>query len=275
MRGWMLAVVIVASWACSLERRFIFYPDKVVDLTPGRLGMKYEEVYFRTDDGLRLHGWFVPAEGAGATLVWFHGNAGNISHRVDNLKLFHDRLQVNVFLFDYREYGKSEGVVSEEGTYRDGEAALRYLAGRTDVDPRRIVLFGQSLGTAVAVELAARGARHPLILEAPFTSIVDMARRAFPFLPVSLLVRTRYDSIAKIERVAAPVLILHGDRDEMIPYRQGLRLFEAAKEPKEFFTIVGARHNDTHIAGGEPYLRALRSFIRRFAGDVAPGRTPA
>jgi len=250
-----------------MEEKFIFFPDSTVDVTPKDAGLAFDDVYFTTSDGVRLNGWFVPFPGSRVTLLWFHGNAGNISHRVENIKLLHQKVNINVFIFDYRGYGRSGGRVSEEGTYKDAEAALRYLRSRDDVDPQRIVFFGRSLGAAVAAELATREDSLALILETPFASIREMARVAFPILPIGPLLRTRYDVVEKLGRVQTPLLVLHGDKDDVVPYEQGKKVFEAAHNPKEFYTIRGAHHNDTYIVGGEAYFAALKDFIERASGQ--------
>ncbi len=258
-------------WGCPMEEKLIFYPDDRIDETPRDIGLAYDDIFFTTGDGVRLNGWFVPYRGAQTTLLWFHGNAGNISHRLENIKLFHDKVGVNLFIFDYRGYGRSEGRVSEEGTYLDGKAALKYLRTRENVDPKRMVLFGRSLGAAVAADLATREECLVLILETTFASIREMARAAFPFLPIGFLLRTRYDVVEKIKRIKAPLLVLHGDRDDVIPFAQGKKVFEAAPEPKEFYTIRGAHHNDTYIVGGDAYFAALKEFIDRAAARLPGG----
>ncbi|MBI2988355.1 MAG: alpha/beta hydrolase [Deltaproteobacteria bacterium] len=261
----------VLFWGCPMEERFIFYPSDRIDNTPRDLGLAFDDAYFATGDGVRLNGWFVPYPGAQITLLWFHGNAGNISHRLENIKLLHDKVKINIFIFDYRGYGRSEGRASEGGTYRDGEAALRYLRSRENLDSKGIVFFGRSLGAAVAADLATRESCLALILETPFASIREMARAAFPFLPIGPLLRTRYDVVEKIRKVEAPLLVLHGDRDEVVPYEQGKRVFEAARAPKEFYTIRGAHHNDTYIVGGDAYFAALKNFIERAnTGRIKP-----
>ena len=252
-----------------MEEKFIFFPDPKVDVTPRDVGLPFDDVFFTTGDGVRLNGWFVPYPGSKITLLWFHGNAGNISHRVENIKLLHQKVNINVFIFDYRGYGRSEGRVSEQGTYKDATAALEYLRSRGDVEPGGIIFFGRSLGAAVAADLAAREDCLALILESPFVSIREMAGAAFPFLPIGPLLRTRYDVVEKIAKVRAPLLVLHGDQDEVVPYEQGKKVFAAAPGPKEFYTIRGARHNDTYIAGGAAYFKAWKNFI-----DRAPGRRP-
>lgn len=246
---------------CGIENRFIFFPEKEILETPMDIGLAYEDLYLLTSDGIKINGWFVPFSGARTTLLWFHGNAGNLSHRVDQLRHIHRQLKLNILMIDYREYGRSEGVVTEKGTYQDALTSYDYLLTRTDIDPKRIVIFGQSLGAAVAVELAMQRKVSGLILEAPFTSIKDMARATLPWLPIGPLLTTRYDSLSKISRIETPLLILHGDRDEIVPYSQGQRLFQAAREPKTFYTIAGAGHNDTYVVGGEPYFEAIAHFI--------------
>ncbi len=255
-----VAVFSFSRWGSVIERRFIYFPDRDLIADPADMGLAFEEVRLAARDGVQLHGWFVPGDSE-VTWLWFHGNAGNISHRLDNLRRLHDELRVAVFLFDYRGYGRSRGTPSEEGTYLDAEAALAYLRSRDDVDVDRIVYFGRSLGAAVAVELATRHPPYAVILESPFPSIQDMARRTYPFLPVGRFLRTRYDSMAKVGRLAAPLLVLHGDRDDVVPLEAGRKLFDGAKEPKVFYAIRGAGHNDTYVVGGREYFRVLREFV--------------
>ncbi len=251
-----------------MEEKFIFYPSATIEQTPSSAGLAFEDIVFTTHDGVRLNGWLVPYAGADTTLLWFHGNAGNISHRVENIRLLHDKVAVNVFIFDYRGYGRSDGTVSEEGTYADGEAALRYLRARKELNPKKIVFFGRSLGAAVAAETALKQGCLALILESPFASIREMARVAFPFLPVGPFLRTRYDTVEKIKKIEIPLLVLHGDRDEIVPLAQGKKVFEAARGPKEFYTISGASHNDTYIVGGDAYFATLKDFIGRAGRDI-------
>ena len=257
-------VVLLARQTNLLDRYFIFFPDRQIALTPGNVGLVFEDVSFAAADGTRLHGWFIPGD-SDVTLLWFHGNAGNIGHRVDNIALIHRRLGVNVFIFDYRGYGRSDGKPSEQGTYMDADAALEYLRSRDGVDPEKIVLFGRSLGASVAVEMATRYKAYAVILESPFTSISAMARRTYGILahvvPVGAIVKSRYDSMSKIKDVHAPLMVLHGDRDDIVPFDVGRELFEAANEPKRFYTIEGASHNDTYATGGEPYFDAIRRFL--------------
>jgi fermentation-respiration switch protein FrsA (DUF1100 family) len=261
-------------WGCLIEERFIFYPASRIEITPRQVGLPFEDIFFFTSDGVRLNGWFVPYPDSRITMLWSHGNAGNISHRVENIKLLHEKVGVNIFIFDYRGYGRSEGRISEEGTYRDAEAALRYLRSRSDIDSKKIVLFGRSLGAAVAAEVATREECLALILEAPFTSVREMARVAFPLLPIGSFLRTRYDTIEKVKKINVPLLVLHGDQDEVVPFSQGRKVFEAAPEPKKFYTIRGAHHNDTYITGGDAYFAALKNFIEEAEARLVKGYSP-
>ncbi len=250
-----------------LDKQLVFFPDREVMSTPGDAGLVYEDVTITTSDGVRLHGWFVPGNG-NRVIIWFHGNAGNIGHRVENLVLMREQLRVSVFVFDYRGYGNSEGAPSEQGLYLDAEAALEYTRNRTGLEPEEgIVYFGRSLGAAVAVELATRYPPRALVLESPFTSIQDMAQKTHPvvsrLVPLSFIVQSRFDALAKIRQVHKPVMVLHGDQDDLIPIDMGRALFEAANEPKAFYSIRGAGHNDTYAVGGVPYFDALRAFVNR------------
>jgi fermentation-respiration switch protein FrsA (DUF1100 family) len=225
------------------------------------VGLAYDEVNISVVEGEEINGWFV-AGTSPVTLLWLHGNGGNIGHRVDEMALMHYRLGVNIFIVDYRGYGRSDGIPSEEGMYQDAEAALEYLRSREDVRPDQIVYFGRSLGAAVAVELAARQPPLALVLVAPFASLSHMARIAMPWLPGQWLVRRHFNSLERIGDSRAPLLIIHGERDETVPVAQGRMLFEAANSPKCFQSLPTAGHNDTFDAGGETYWRVLADFLK-------------
>ena len=209
-------------------------------------------------DGTALHGWWLTGRGD-QVLVWYHGNAGNISDRLDNASMLIRRLGVDVVLVDYRGYGASQGDPNEAGLYLDGLAVYDLVAAR-GVPPERIVLFGRSLGAAVAVHVALERPAAGLILESPFLSVRAMARAQYPFLPTRLI-RTRFDNEAKIGGVTIPTLLLHGERDRVVPYAHGRTLSERASPPTRFFTIEGAGHNDTVSIGGEPYVEAWATFL--------------
>jgi len=242
------------------ETRFIYFPSRTHDATPSGLGLPSEEVRLDAEDGVRLHAWLLPVRGARWTVLLSHGNAGNISHRLDRTLLLQNRLGASVLLYDYRGYGKSEGSADEAGTYRDARAAYRYLTEKAGVAPERLVIFGESLGSAVSLDLALAHPAAALILEAPFLSVPAMARQTI-FFPLAPFVRTRYDNLEKVGRLATPLLVLHGDRDEVVPFAQGRKLYEAAPGPKRFFAIPGAGHNDTYLVGGEAYWRAVADFL--------------
>lgn len=269
------AVLAVIIWT-QIEKRFLFFPTQEIAYTPGQAGLDYEEVFFFTQDGLRLHGWYVPGR-TDVTWLWFHGNGGNISHRVDEMALIQQRLGVNQFIFDYQGYGRSEGRPTEQGTYRDARAALEYLQNRPDGAADRIVYFGRSLGAAVAVELATSQPPLGMVLVSPFASVGDMARLTTPFFPVrwpvQWLVGNRYDSLARIGRVDRPLLILHGDQDQTVPVSQGKKLFEAANSPKQFRLLAGAGHNDTYSTGGAEYWDALTEFMAALPGQGSSTET--
>jgi uncharacterized protein len=255
----LLTATLLAG--CRIEESLIFHPDRIVSRNPSDIGMAFDDVFFRTQDGLWLHGWFIPHNEAKSTLLWFHGNAGNVSHRLLNIKLLHEHIKTHIFIFDYRGYGHSEGTPSEEGTYLDGTAAMHYLLERPEAGTRRIVLFGRSLGAAVAAEMALRFNTRGLILESPFVSVPEMARVIFPVLPLAALLRTRYDIVGKVRKIKTPLLVLHGERDEIVPFEHGKRVFEAAPQPKAFHIISGASHNDTFVLGGKEYFQTLANFI--------------
>lgn len=260
----LLLTVGLLAWGCReiADRAFIYFPERELAGTPASLGLAYQDVWFQADDGVRLHGWLIPGTRP-TTLLWSHGNAGNISHRLDNIRDIHQRLGIGVFIFDYRGYGRSDGSPTEAGLYLDARAAREALVRTLDVPSERIVYFGRSLGGAVALELALAHPPPGLILESPFLSVQAMANRTLP--GSGFLFKSRFDSLAKIRRLRTPLLILHGDADEVVPYEHGRRLWEAASEPKAFYTIARARHNDTYLVGGSGYWGAWRTFLDRVA----------
>jgi fermentation-respiration switch protein FrsA (DUF1100 family) len=255
-----MALLSVATLATgcreSFERGLIYYPIRPLAGDPASVGLPFRDLVFEAADGVRLHGWLVPGRGR-TTILWCHGNAGNISHRLENLRLLVDRLGVGVAIFDYRGYGQSGGTPSEAGLVRDALAA-RAAVVREGVPPDAIVYFGRSLGAAVAVDLALAHPPPALVLESPFLSVQAMANRTLP--GSGYLFRTRWDSLAKIPRVRSPLLVLHGDADTIVPIAHGRALFAAAPEPKTFFTIAGRDHNDTFLAGPD-YWNAWQRFL--------------
>ena len=241
----------------SVERGLIYHPVRELVADPAGAGLAFRDVAFVAEDGVRLHGWLVPGRRP-LTVLWCHGNAGNISHRVGKLKLLTSELGVGVFLFDYRGYGRSEGVPTEAGLVRDAVAARQALL-REGADPGRIVYYGESLGSAVAIDLALVAPPLALVLEAPFASIAAMAHHVLP--GAGTVMKTRWNSLAKMPRVRAPLLVLHGDADEVVPISQGRALFAAAAEPKTFVAVKGGDHNEVFLAG-RPYWEPWRELLR-------------
>ena len=245
----------------SLEQRSLYYPAARVEGTPADVGIAYENVFIRTSDGVTLHGWFVPVDPARGTVLFFHGNAGNISHRLHRVDFFR-RLGVNLLLVDYRGYGRSTGKPGERGLYRDAEAAYQYLCSKIEIPADDIIFYGKSLGGAVAAELSLRHEPRALVLESTFTSTAAMGREVYPFLPVGLIVRQNFDTLAKVGRIRAPKLILHGRQDEIIPFRHGVTLHDAAVPPKKFIPFAGG-HNDERYVVSDEYLHVLAEFLNR------------
>ena len=262
--GLIVAVLLggIIMWD-RLVDGMIFHPSPGADLRPEQVGLVGEDVFLETQDGVRIHGFWLPAEGATRAVLFLHGNAGNASHRLPNAAEL-VRLGAHVLLLDYRGYGLSEGRPSEAGVYDDARAGLAHLLETRSLEEERIVVFGRSLGGAVAVDLVQDREVAGLILESTFTSVADMARGLLP--PAAPFVGGRFDSESKIADLRAPLLFFHGDRDEIVPYRLGQKLFEAAPEPKTFETLHGAGHNNTVLVGGRPYFER----IRRFLDEVAP-----
>ncbi len=254
-----------SAFLYAYQPKLIYYPVRQLTATPSQIGLAYERVAIDTEDGVRLDGWFIPADVSRGTVLFFHGNAGNISHRLDSIAIFH-KLNYSVLIFDYRGYGQSEGKPSEEGTYRDGEAAWRYLTEQKQVAPREIVFFGRSLGGAVATCLAARQTPRACILESVFTSAPDLAAQLFPLFPSRLLCRYDYNTAAAIKKINCPVLIIHSPQDDIIPFSHGRKLFEAASEPKAFLEIRGD-HNTGFLASGSLYTNGLADFLEKYPGS--------
>ncbi len=273
--GWVWAAgrVAIASYVglCLLmawrQSRYVFVPDRKLQWDPGMAGFPFEEVFLETPDSERLHGWFVPAPQSRGVLLFCHGNAGNISHRLGAVAGFR-RFGLDVLIFDYRGYGRSSGRPSEDGLYGDAETAWRYLTRTRGVRPNRVVLYGESLGGAVAARQAQALQPAGLILDGTFTSLADVAAQQYPYFPVRLLLRYEFNTLRRMPDIRCPVLVLHSRQDEIIPFEQGRRLFEAANEPKMFVELRGG-HNSAAEESREQYEAGLKRFL-----DITLGPLP-
>jgi len=274
----LLAAGLCAVYAglCSYmffkQESYVYFPDSRIWTSPAEEGLAFEEVRLRTADGIGLGAWWVPAEAPRGALAFCHGNGGNIADRLDKVAYFHG-LGLSVLIFDYRGYGTSGGTPCEEGTYRDLDAALNHLEGRRGLPSDRILLYGESLGGAVAVEAAARRPAAALIVESTFTSVVGMARKYYPWLPARWLARIRYDSLGRIGAVRCPVLVLHSPEDDIVPFEMGEALFAAAHRPKRFARTEGD-HNTGGITESPGARRELEAFLEEVLGPAPlPGET--
>jgi hypothetical protein len=269
-------ILLLAAWLFLrwFEWKNLYYPAREIRITPEDLRLAYEEIEFLTEDGHTLHGWWFPCKHARGTILVCHGNAGNIGDRVwmagDLL-----RLGVNVFLFDYRGYGRSRGIATEKGLYRDARAAYEVVRARyNDMDDPPVIVYGRSLGAAVAVQLAADKPVRGLIAESTFTSVVDMAGHLYPVLPVGLLCHDRYDSIRKVDRLKMPKIFAHSRGDTLIPYAMGRALYEKAAPPKRFYELTGD-HNDSGWMQSSGYWRGLEQFVHEVFGAQQKNKAAA
>ncbi len=268
IRGTLLLFLVLVPGVVMWDRiveSMIFYPERGVAMTPEQLGIDGEEVFFSAEDGVRIHAFYLPAPGARRALLFLHGNAGNASHRLPNAAEL-VRLECSVLVLDYRGYGVSEGRATEAGVYADARAALDHLIEQRGFPENRIIVFGRSLGGAVAVDLAQERKLAGVILESTFPSIADVVSNGLAGRLLGALAGQRFESASKIGRIRAPLLYFHGDRDEVIRYELGQQLFDAAPEPKTFETIPGAGHNDLTQVGGRRYFERIREFL----DNVAP-----
>ena len=262
-------LALAYAWACLYlylaQTKQIYKPLRDMAATPEGHGLPYDDIEFHAADGVRLNGWYVPCAGAGRLLMFFHGNTRNISYCLDSVSLFH-RLGFDVFLFDYRGYGRSDGSPGEQGTYLDAEAAWRYLVNVRRVDPSSIVMLGRSLGAAIASWLAVTHPPRALVIESTFTSLPDVAAEIYPYLPARLLARHHYPVAQYLPRIHCPLLIVHSPEDEITRFHHATALLAVANEPKELFEISG-RHYDGYSTSGKTYEEGLDRFFRRYLGD--------
>ena len=254
--GTYLAVVLLVG---MFQSWFIYFPSRVIEATPTSAGLEYEDVALTTSDGVGISAWFVPHPEPKATILFFHGNAGNNGDRVDTLRALHS-FGVNVLIVDYRGYGTSQGSPSEAGTYRDAQASWEYLTRVRGLAPSSIVLMGESLGGAVAIDLATKHPPGALVVQSTFTRLADVAALHYPFLPVRWLLRHDYDSMAKVGRIACPKLFIHSTGDTLIPLSNGKQLFEAAAQPKQLLLTPGD-HNDGGFLHSKQHVDQVAAFL--------------
>ena len=252
-------LVILTALIYFFQDRVVFIPTDEIVLTPNEVNLPFEEVFIEVDSGQRIHTWYFPVEGAASTVLFFHGNAGNISHRVYTAQ-FLTSLGVNLLLVDYRGYGRSDGRASEAHVYADAKAAYDWLTKEKQATPGSIILFGRSLGGAVAVELATRVECGGLVVESSFTSANEMGKIMLPWMPTWMMTRFSFDSEHRITQVHCPVLVTHSPDDDLIPYEMGRRLFAAAPSPKEFIQLSGG-HNDRVYYDSDIYVNGLQKFF--------------
>ncbi|MBS3804254.1 MAG: alpha/beta hydrolase [Oleiphilaceae bacterium] len=261
-----------------MQSRLIHQPGgplgREVDATPSDVGLRWEEVRLNTADDVRLHGWYLPAQAAIAndedpfTLLFFHGNAGNISHRLETLEIFH-ALGLATLIIDYRGYGRSEGKPSEAGLYQDADTAWRYLVEQRRLDPQRVIAFGRSLGAPVAAHLAAERKVAGLILESAFTSAPDRGAEIFPVFPVKLIATVQYPTKKWVRQTDVPVLVIHSENDEIIPFHHGKAVYEAAPEPKAFIRLEGG-HNTGFLISRATYMGGLTDWLDTYLKASPP-----
>jgi len=246
-------------WNWFVESQ-VFFPDTTIEQTPVDLDLPFDDIWFTSSDSVRLHGWLIPASSPNHLLLFCHGNAGNISHRLDNVRLLHNR-GISVFIFDYRGYGRSQGRISEKGFYLDSEAAYQVAREWAEKHGAKLVVFGRSLGGIAATHLGATKNCDGLILESTFTNMGAMARAHYPLPFAETLLEHRLNALGQIVQVRVPILFFHGDKDRIVPIKLSRKLFEAAPNPKEFVVLPGAGHNDTYFVGGKDYFKKIDSFF--------------
>lgn len=262
--GLIVAVVYV------MQGRMLYLPNvpgRALTMTPGNAGMDYQNVSIETDDGVPLHGWFIVGRSS-RVLLFFHGNAGNISHRLESIRQFQE-LGLSVFIIDYRGYGQSGGRTTENGIYRDAEAAWRYLTIDRGVSADEIIIFGRSLGASAAAWLATQHEPLALIVESSFTSVPDIAKELYPWLPVRWLSRLSHATGDYIRDVHCPVLVAHSRDDEIIPFHHGESIFASANEPRTLLTLRGT-HNDAFVRDERAYIDGLRKFLNGLSTPALP-----
>ncbi len=267
----ILAIVIfylLAMLAIYFTQALFIYaphmPSRELEATPADINLNHEDIIIKTKDDENIHAWFIPANTTDhadrKTVLFMHGNAGNISHRLETIQIFHN-LGLNLLIFDYRGFGKSSGKPSEQGTYLDAIAAWKYLLHKKDIKPEQIIIAGRSLGGGVAAELAKHTSPAMLILESTFTSMVDVSKIHYPFMPTNLIVKHRYETIHKLEYISCPIVFIHSIDDEVIPFAHAKTKFEIAKQPKKFIELSGG-HGNGFLLSKQTYMEGLQDAFK-------------
>lgn len=256
----LFGCVIIVAYIKYLENKGIFYPQKSIDFYPSAVNLPFEDIYLKTEDNVKINGWFIPHNKAKYTLLFLHGNAGNIGHRLEKLLMLREA-GVNIFIIDYRGYGESRGSISEKGFYLDAKAAYDYLLNNRHILPEQIILYGESIGTAAVIDLAAKVKVRAIILEGGFSRGKDVANKFYPFLPAFLFSNT-FDSLGKIKNIRVPKLFIHSRNDEIIPFELAGNLYNASVEPKEMVEIGGS-HNTAFLDSKEKYISSIGLFIEK------------
>jgi fermentation-respiration switch protein FrsA (DUF1100 family) len=293
----VLLFIAYLGWGVTLyimQPKLLYFPVRQMPYTPAEVGLEFDNIIFKSADGLRLSGWYVPApleagpktasapletrrgksltgsvqagdssltgpaQNSQLTILFCHGNGGNMTHCLDSIDIFHD-LGLNCFIFDYRGYGHSQGKPCEEGTYLDAEAAYKWLTEEKKISPDNIIAFGRSLGGSIAAHLATKSRVGAVVIESTFTSYVDVGRKFYPYMPVRWFARFSYNTAQYIKEFLCPVMLIYSRDDEVVPFEFGLELYEAANEPKKFVEIFGG-HNDGFLVSGEIYKNAWKSL---------------
>lgn len=253
--GYLVLLALISIFQSNL----VYFPSKGIDRNPKSVGLEYESIIFKSSDNTKLHAWYIPKKDAKTTLLFLHGNAGNISHRLDSIKLFNS-LEMNIFIFDYRGYGNSEGSADEQNTYDDAKSAWDYLLKNKNVKAENIIIFGRSLGGAIAANLGSTLKPKGIILESTFTTVKELASDLYPFVPKSLI-QFNYETTKYLKDIDYPLLVIHSEDDNIIPFKYGEALFKNAHEPKTFVKIRGD-HNHGFLQSKDIYVRALKNFLQ-------------
>ncbi|MCK5683165.1 alpha/beta hydrolase [bacterium] len=264
------SLILISGMLYFFQGKFVYAPSKKYIGTPADIGIKFEEVFFKSKNDVKICGWYVPAVPGDYTILFCHGNAGNISHRLKTLKIMHD-LGYNFLIFDYQGYGKSEGTPTEEGTYSDTRAAYDYLINEKKCSEDKIIFQARSLGGGIATKVVTEKNPPVYILESTFTSVADVARKIYPFLPVDLLTRIKYPTIDNLKSISCPIFFVHSPDDEVIPFSHGKKLYESYNGKKTFFQLKGGHNEGLRISEKE-YTAALKTFLDSHLKDKMTSR---